>query len=143
MEKLCGRCGHVKALDEFYRRGRGHQAWCKVCSHDYTTEHYQVNKAHRMRQARRWMNDFERWYASLKDGKPCADCGQSFHRAAMQWDHLPGTSKHRPLAELCRTGNAKKVMEEIAKCELVCANCHAVRTFRRRRAAIRGIARDN
>jgi len=69
------------------------------------------------------------WYTSLKAGKPCADCGGLFHPAAMHWDHLPGQEKKATLGYLAKRGNRRRVLEEIAKCELVCANCHAVRTF--------------
>jgi len=49
----------------------------------------------------------------------------------MHWDHLPGTEKHANLSDLARRGSRRQVLEEIAKCELVCSNCHAVRTVRR------------
>jgi hypothetical protein len=42
------------------------------------------------RQQRREAID---WYMALKTGRPCADCDESFHPAAMQWDHLPGVVK--------------------------------------------------
>ena len=47
----------------------------------------------------------------------------------MHWDHLPGHEKSATLGYLAKCGNRERVLEEIAKCELVCANCHAVRTF--------------
>jgi hypothetical protein len=72
-------------------------------------------------------------YHALKAGKPCADCGLVVHPAAMQWDHLPGTPKHADLGDLVRTDSKARILAEIAFCELVCANCHAVRTFVRRR----------
>ena len=73
-----------------------------------------------------------RWYIGLKAGRPCSDCGQAFHPAAMQWDHLPGRSKEADLAVLARRGSRKRVLDKIAKCELVCANCHALRSHLRR-----------
>jgi hypothetical protein len=75
-----------------------------------------------------------RWYLALKADRPCADCGQSFHPAAMQWDHLPGRKKTADVATLARRGSRKRVLAEIASCELVCANCHAVRSYLRRAA---------
>jgi hypothetical protein len=57
-----------------------------------------------------------------------------FHHAAMQWDHLPEFEKSADLAMLARRGSRKRVLEEIEKCELVCANCHASRSFVRREA---------
>jgi hypothetical protein len=46
----------------------------------------------------------------------------------MQWDHPPGTKKVAPVSALYR-GKRARVLAEIAKCELVCANCHAIRTY--------------
>jgi hypothetical protein len=77
--------------------------------------------------------EFVAWYLALKEGKPCADCGNMYHPAAMQWDHLPGVQKLASVADLCRKNNRRRVLEEIAKCQLVCSNCHAVRTFQRHR----------
>jgi hypothetical protein len=75
------------------------------------------------------MND---WYRSLKAGKPCADCGGVFHHSAMTWDHLPGTEKRSEVSTLLRRHSRRQIIAEIAKCDLVCANCHAVRTYNRR-----------
>ncbi len=67
------------------------------------------------------------WYISLKRGR------QSFHHSAMQWHHRPGTKKLADLANLAKRGSRKRVLDEIAKCDLLCANCHAVRTYWKRR----------
>lgn len=68
----------------------------------------------------------------LKESQPCTDCGNSFPYPAMQYDHLPGTVKLGNVANMAHGNVAwKKVLEEIEKCELVCSNCHAVRTARR------------
>jgi hypothetical protein len=63
---------------------------------------------------------------------PCMDCGGTFHPAAMQFDHRPGTTKVADLASLARDGSTHLFGLELAKCDLVCANCHAIRTFERR-----------
>jgi hypothetical protein len=52
----------------------------------------------------------------------------------MHWDHLPGMEKAADVGALYG-GSRRRVLAEIAKCELVCANCHAVRTVRRRAKA--------
>ena len=72
------------------------------------------------------------WYRLLKHGRACTDCGGTFHHAAMHWDHLPGTTKRREVSYMVLRGFRREtILDEIAKCELVCANCHAVRTFKR------------
>jgi hypothetical protein len=62
---------------------------------------------------------------------PCADCGGRFPPFLMDFDHVRGT-KVTILAKL-RSGRASmsKIEAEIAKCEVVCANCHRLRTHLR------------
>jgi len=64
---------------------------------------------------------------------PCADCGKNFHRYAMDFDHVRG-EKMFNISEICctRMVSREKLNEEIRKCDVVCANCHRVRTFNRR-----------
>ena len=48
----------------------------------------------------------------------------------MQWDHKPGFEKLGDVSDFWGRSRSE-VLAEIAKCDLVCANCHAVRTFDR------------
>jgi uncharacterized Fe-S radical SAM superfamily protein PflX len=68
---------------------------------------------------------------SLKDGVPCADCGVLFPAWVMHWDHLPGYEKVDELSEMLINRSRTLVVEELKKCELVCANCHVMRTISR------------
>jgi hypothetical protein len=63
---------------------------------------------------------------------PCADCGQSYPYYVMDFDHVRGTKAFN-LATAVRkaSGNFKKLFDEIAKCDVVCANCHRERTHQR------------
>ncbi len=66
--------------------------------------------------------------------KPCSDCNKIYEHYQMQYDHVPerGTKKASVSALLgSRSLKAKTVQEEIAKCDLVCCNCHAKRTWLR------------
>ena len=66
--------------------------------------------------------------------KPCMDCGQSFHPCQMQFDHRPGVEKRFTIGRHSGTG-VHRIKREIAKCDVVCANCHALRTWMRRRVS--------
>ena len=59
--------------------------------------------------------------------KACIDCGLRFPLCAMQFDHVRG-EKVAYVAVLRSRGNLSKLLTEIEKCDVVCANCHAVRT---------------
>lgn len=67
---------------------------------------------------------------ALKSG-PCADCGGSFPPECMDFDHVRG-EKIAGVSQLL-TRSRHKAVAEIAKCELVCSNCHRIRTKARRR----------
>ncbi len=72
----------------------------------------------------------------LKSG-PCVDCGGTFHPCAMDFDHLPGFVKLATVSELVAGAKSRDaIMREIAKCDLVCSNCHRVRTHQRRHECI-------
>ncbi len=58
----------------------------------------------------------------------------------MTFDHLPGQKKIAAIAELVKRGCTGLAEAEILKCEVVCANCHAVRTYERREAERRARA---
>ncbi len=64
---------------------------------------------------------------ALKD-RPCDDCGESFPPYVMDFDHRPGEIKSFSLNKAWARSWGK-VQAEIAKCDLVCANCHRERTF--------------
>lgn len=70
--------------------------------------------------------------AQVKTSAPCADCGVSYPPYVMQFDHF-GEDKDRAVATLAGAPvSLKRLQTEIDKCELVCANCHAERTYQRR-----------
>lgn len=66
----------------------------------------------------------------IKSTTPCSDCGGKFPPECMDFDHVPGRGeKVAPVSHLLGTDG---LMAELAKCDLVCANCHRIRTRQRR-----------
>jgi hypothetical protein len=64
---------------------------------------------------------------------PCADCGRRFPPCVMQFDHRdPATKTHEVTRMLLRARTV--ILAEVAKCDIVCSNCHRERTYRRRLA---------
>ena len=67
----------------------------------------------------------------LKSNSPCIDCKVSYPYYVMDFDHVRGV-KHKNVSELISTLSKKKIDLEIAKCEIVCSNCHRIRTHMRK-----------
>lgn len=67
--------------------------------------------------------------------KPCMDCGGIFDPVCMDFDHRPGEVKSFNVAawrNFSANVTTAKLHAEIAKCDVVCANCHRIRTFKHR-----------
>src|SRR4051794_40830129 len=99
--KRCSKCGIVQPDSAFHRERRyGLQAWCKTCRRIYDRAYHLATKERRLPQKRRWKRAQTEWSWTLKAGRPCSDCGGSFHPAAMQWDHRPGTVKIKDVSSM-------------------------------------------
>lgn len=70
----------------------------------------------------------------IKLAQGCVDCGYNKHAIALQFDHV-SDNKKGSVSNLIRSDYAwSTILEEINKCEIRCANCHAVVTARRKNA---------
>jgi len=88
--------------------------------------HARVVKANRARRHDRYAK-----IQALKEASPCADCGLSHPYYVMDFDHRDPSAKKADVSLLVKNGSAwDTVIEEIAKCDIVCANCHRLRTYR-------------
>ena|SRR3989338_1715123 len=63
--------------------------------------------------------------------KPCMDCGVQYPHFVMDFDHRERSSKIDSINRMIvvRSFSKKKILDEIEKCDLVCANCHRKRTY--------------
>lgn len=67
-----------------------------------------------------------------KASHPCSDCGLSFPPECMDFDHRDGVSKTTEVSRMrVATAPWSRIQEEMAKCDLVCACCHRIRTKKR------------
>ena len=100
----------------------------------------------RQREAeRRWYAANKASVAAKKDRKrarlrrlvqeakscPCADCGVTYPYYVMDFDHRDGTEKAMIVSKLVNFGATQRLLDEMAKCDVVCANCHRERSWRR------------
>lgn len=64
-----------------------------------------------------------------KKSVPCVDCGVSYPSFVMDFDHLKD-KKFNIAGAPVKGYSLKKILIEIAKCDVVCSNCHRLRTHR-------------
>ena len=69
----------------------------------------------------------------IKTQSGCVDCGYNKSPYALQFDHI-GNDKKESVSNLIRSDYSwETIILEINKCEVVCANCHGIRTQIRKR----------
>jgi hypothetical protein len=153
MSKVCTKCKEEKAFSEFFRTKKhssGRKSWCKLCCR----LHYEANRGSSQAAGRKWYSANKEkqkeacrkrykynkenglniigWLLSRYEGTPCMDCATVFPWRVMEFDHRPeeqkafGVSSRNAL--LVSPETIAEVEKEIAKCDLVCANCHRIRT---------------
>lgn len=132
--RRCSRCGDVRPIDEFpiKNKVRGvRRVWCRGCCRAYGREHYQRNKAVYLLKAHQRRRDIRPQVRAGIDAylrtHPCVDCGRP-DITVLEFDHRDPAEKEFNVGELARIGAWPRVLREIEKCDVRCANCHRLRT---------------
>lgn len=92
--------------------------------------HYERNRQQYIDAAADRKSRNRDYVRQIKMNAQCADCGLADWRV-LDFDHLPGTVKERGIAKVLGGWSIARIEREIAKCEIVCANCHRIRTLER------------
>jgi hypothetical protein len=106
--RVCGKCGSSC------------EGTCLNCKKEYQREY--------MRDHRRRRKDI---VDSIKD-VPCSDCGVRYPSFVMDLDHVRGKKLFHVAQGVVTAYKIQTILDEIAKCEVVCANCHRIRTHNRK-----------
>lgn len=130
------------AAKEWYLRNKAHvAAYNKAWRKQNPTYGRKWKAKHRGRYAtynRRWRQEhpgyvgpkqqsIKDYLLGLKSNTPCADCGQKYRACCMDFDHVKGV-KVNCVALLANSCSWPQLLAEVAKCEIVCSNCHRMRT---------------
>ena len=142
MEFRCSTCQELKPTEAFSGSWlRRKTKVCRDCKAEYNRRWYDANREKQVRCVMRNNERYRRRIADLllelKRG-PCTDCG-SIHPMAMEFDHVWGVKDTIIAYAARRHFSLQRLMAELAKCQLVCSNCHRVRTAGRIQAAGRSV----
>lgn len=90
-------------------------------------KHYQENKQEYIDRAKAVRAE-KRLYLAEQKNQPCMDCGVKYPSYVMDFDHRDPSKKMFGPSRIADFGWLK-IKAELAKCDLVCVNCHRERTF--------------
>ena len=118
---VCANCHRVRTLVQHRARLAGRELVGSSRGIERRREHWRANAA---------------LLDQLRD-VPCFDCGGTFPPCAMEFDHRDPNTKVEDVTRLISKGR-RRMLEEAAKCDIVCTNCHRNRTYVRRRGGVTG-----
>lgn len=129
--KICSICRLPNK--KFYanrKKPDGLQSYCIDCSKERSKERYKdfsIEQKQEMQERSRKKSIISKQFLwdYLKE-HPCVDCGEK-DPVVLEFDHL--RDKDGCLSSLSGQGlSLKRIQEEVAKCEVRCANCHRRKT---------------
>ena len=99
-------------------------------------KHYSKNKEYYKIKARNWTQkrrkEIRIFIDNIKEKSPCLDCGKPYKSYVMQFDHVSGEKEFNVADAIRHAYSEEKIILEISKCDIVCSNCHAERTHKRK-----------
>ena len=142
MSKVCNTCEEEKPLSEFYKSEGTKDNLrydCKKCGHKIYNLWVKNNPKKRAESRKKQVStQLILWLKTTFEGTPCMDCSRVFPWCVMDFDHRPGEIKSFRISKLntykATPYRIAMVIKEIDKCDLVCGNCHRIRTYITRKA---------
>ena len=133
----CTRCQRSLPDAAFPRKAKGSrflQSWCRECFSTFNRQNYLDNRAREIARVRRnqkvAVDRVRQLLRAYLAEHPCVDCGEA-DAGVLEFDHL--RDKSDDVSRMVSSGLSwDRVLSEIAKCEVRCANCHRRITRRRR-----------
>lgn len=129
--KKCGCCQVEKPEESFawQNKAQGKRSYqCRLCQSADRRRHRNLNGRRIAVAVLQQKRDAIAFVGGLKRGRPCSDCGVSYPPYVMDFDHRDPSTKLFGIGEGQVTKSFDELKAELAKCDLVCANCHRERT---------------
>lgn len=144
--KICSGCKEIKSLNEFCKNKTfkdGLEYYCKKCRKEYKRKHYQKNREKLIEYQKEYYqknrekiikrnSEYQKnnraqkrqWFYNIKSKLKCEICGEN-HIATLVFHHRNPKEKEIDMGKVISQHISKKrILKEIKKCQILCANCH-------------------
>jgi hypothetical protein len=127
MARTCTQCGISGGAETFHRSGRspdGLHAWCKRCLSKRNKKAARENPGMWGRYKSGARRSRSQFIADLKSDRGCMFCRER-HPACLEFHHRDPDHKHATVSQMRdRAATRERIEAEIAKCDVLCSNCH-------------------
>lgn len=126
--KVCSTCKIEKTTEEFNKKSAnadGRERYCKDCHRARNRAHYDDNKDAYKTSARKFKRLLTAWFQAYKSTLHCEKCGES-KPWRLAFHHRDPKQKDLEVSAMVKLHRSREnILKEIAKCDVVCHNCHA------------------
>ena len=116
-------CGHCSVEFEPYKNQKFCSSKCRKANH------YQENKGYYAQKFKDYYRQRADALNKIKMDSGCKHCGFNAHPAALEFNHIDPNTKCGNIAEKLTAWSWEKIMDEVAKCEVLCSNCHHIHSY--------------
>lgn len=129
--KQCRKCLRILPISEFHKSSRskdGAHSYCKECNNRNRMDAYYADPQHARQVDKKNRARNKKFVLDYLLSHSCVDCGCTDHRV-LEFDHVRG-DKAKEVSLMAQGGyGLKRIVQEIEKCDVRCANCHRIRHY--------------
>lgn len=124
--RICCKCNQEKPVTEYSGKT---STYCKPCFNNYRKqlkERWKNNpewKTRERHQTKEKRQERRKYYIEYLKTHPCVKCGES-DPIVLEFNHIDPSTKIDLVSTMCHQGKLDDMINEIKKCEVLCANCH-------------------
>lgn len=121
-ERINNKQGQCKRCRVYHQKAymKRNEARLKEKTRERNKERYEAAKAFRKARKAELVEEM---------GGKCKRCGYAENNVALDFDHIDPTRERFGIGPRLAFCSMSVLLAEIAKCQLLCANCHRIRTF--------------
>jgi uncharacterized protein YifE (UPF0438 family) len=91
---------------------------------EYSKAYYERNRETVIAKINKNKRANRAWFTAYKKTLSCIECGEN-HPATLDFHHVEARKSKTKVNDLVSDGHARpRILEEIAKCVVLCSNCH-------------------
>lgn len=124
--KHCNHCNRDLLIEDFpwKNKAKGKRgSRCIECQREYSREHYRKNRTQYKEWRKVYRAETKALVQEYKKSRGCSVCGET-HIACLDFHHKDGEEKEFAISQMLSSQGRERVFQEIAKCVVLCANCH-------------------
>jgi transposase len=133
---------HKKEIIRLHKEGKSYREIQQILGCSKGTIAYHVGEGQKEKTRDRTNRNrtiLKRKLWDIKEKNGCEDCKEKYPHWMLDFDHKPGFKKIDSPTQMLQKYSWEKALQELNKCDIVCANCHRIRTYQRNQSGYKNL----